>query len=100
MLEVRVSSNRTRNGSTRYGLRSKSESAASSTPKEDIYETPLKSAVTPQTTTISTMSSGVCVVSKGIGDLRSLNFRNAVAEFSDKIQSCHIYIRTIASKIS
>ena len=81
------SSKRTRNGSTRYGLRSKSESAASNTPKEDIYETPLKFAVTPQATTPSTLSSGVCVVCKGRDDLRSLNFRNAVTEFSDNIEA-------------
>ena len=81
------SSTRTRNRSTRSGLRSKSESAASNTPKEDIYKTPLKSTVTPQTTTPSTPSSGVCVVCKGIDDLRSLNFRNAVTEFSDKIEA-------------
>ena len=62
-------------------------SATSNTPKEDIYETPLKFAVTPQTTTPSTPSSGVCVVCKGIDDLRSLNFRNAVTEFSDKIEA-------------
>ena len=80
------SSNRTRNGSARSGLRSKSESAASNIPKEDIYKTPLKSTVTPQTTP-STPSSGVCVVCKGIDDLRSLNFRNAVTEFSDKIEA-------------
>ena len=81
-------SNRTRSRSARYGLRSKSESAASNTPKKDIHNiTPLKSVVTPQIITPSTPSSGVCIVCKGIDDLRSLNFKDAVTEFSDKIDA-------------
>ena len=50
-------STRARSGVSRYGLRSKSESFATSTAKEEIYAAPLKPESLPKVTTPSTPST-------------------------------------------
>ena len=81
------SSNKVRSGSSRYGLRTKSESSAVSTPKDNIYLSPIKPEVTPISTTPSTPSSKICTICKGIDDFRSLKFKDAITEFTDKIDA-------------
>ena len=80
------SSTRTRSGTSRYGLRSKSESLATSTAIEDIYVTPLKPEVSSKVTTPSTPSHEVCTICKGVEDLRNLNLKDAISNFTDKIE--------------
>ena len=54
------SSNKVRSGSSRYGLRTKSESSAVSTPKDNTYLSLIKPEVTlPISTTPSTPSSKI-----------------------------------------
>ena len=62
------SSDKVRSGSSRYGLRTKSESSAVSTPKDNTYLSPIKPEVTPISTTPSTPSSKICTICKGIDD--------------------------------
>ena len=80
--------NKAKRGSTQYGLRSLSESSAS-THKNNTHETPLKSQKTLQATIPSTPtpSPGICVVCEGSTELRSLKFKDAVIEFTDKIEA-------------
>ena len=68
-----------------YGL---FESSAS-TRKNNTHETPLKSQKTLQATTpsIPTPSSGICIVCEGITELQSLKFKDAITEFTDKIEA-------------
>ena len=77
---------RTRSGTSRYGLRSKSESLATSTAKKDIYVTPLKPELSSKVTTPSTPSHEVCTICKGMEDLRNLNLKYAISDFTDKIE--------------
>ena len=67
--------NKPKRGSTQYGLRSLSESSAS-THKNNTHETPLKSQKTLQAITPSTPtpSPGICVICEGSTELRSLKF--------------------------
>ena len=77
---------RARSGVSLYGLRTKSESSATSTAKEEIYATPLKPEPSPKVTTPSTPSHKICNICKGMEDLRSLNLKNAILEFTGKIE--------------
>ena len=79
--------NKIRNGSTRYGLRSKSESSTASTSKEETYLTPMRSEVAHVAITPSTQLSKVCSICKGIDDFRSLKFKDAITEFTEKIDA-------------
>ena len=80
--------NKPKRGSTQYGLRSLSESSAS-THKSYTHETPLKSQKMLQATTPSapTPSPGICVVCKGSTELRNLKFKDTIIEFTDKIEA-------------
>ena len=79
--------NRIRNGSTRYGLRCKSESSTASTSKDETYLTPMRSEVAHVAITPSTQSSKVYSICKGIDDFRSLKFKDAITEFTEKIDA-------------
>ena len=72
--------NKTRNGSTRYGLRSKSESSTASNSKDETCLTPMRSEVAHVAITPSTQSSKVCSICKGIDDFRTLKFKDAITD--------------------
>ena len=93
-------SNIARGGITRYGLRSKSESSATSTPKKDMHVAPQKTANTSRTATPFTPSSEICDVCKGIDDLRSLRFKDAIIEFTDKIEAFKDLIKSFSDNNS
>ena len=74
-------------GITRYGLRSKSDSSATPTPKKDMHVAPQKTANTSRTATPFRPSPEICGICKGIDDLRSLRFKDAIIEFTNKIEA-------------
>ena len=74
--------------STSYGLRSRVKSVSSPDPRNDVFLTPTKQNIKPSITiTPSTPSSKICAICRGVDELRNYKLREAIDEFSTKIDA-------------